>query len=360
MRLGPLCFGSNPDSSSSAKHQEIESIIRADKKRAKKEVKILLLGAGESGKSTVMKQMRITHSGGFSKTEREQWRHIIFHNLIDAFRNILAIMRELEIEFEDGTNTSCVEIIETDPKTTAEDEMSAEYLHAFSSLWADRGVQFSILKGNEYALHDNLNYYFSMDINRLFAKDYLPTNQDILVSRLRTTGTTEISFEVGNVTYKMVDVGGQRSERRKWIHVFDNVQVLLFLVAISGFDQGLVEDKGGNQMREALMLFKSIANSSYFRKSALILFLNKIDIFNEKVSLGMGAIQKHFSEYQGGPNDVKAGKEFFAKKFKNLVDDREKQLYIHYTNATDTDLLEKTMESVRQVIIKSYLEAYGL
>jgi len=51
-----------------------------------------------------MKQMRITHSGGFSKTEREQWRHIIFHNLIDAFRNILVIMQELEIEFEDDTN----------------------------------------------------------------------------------------------------------------------------------------------------------------------------------------------------------------------------------------------------------------
>jgi guanine nucleotide-binding protein subunit alpha, other len=84
-----------------------------------------------------------------------------------------------------------------------------------------------------------------MDINRLFTKDYLPTNQDILVSRLRTTGTTEISFDVGAVTYKMVDVGGQRSERRKWIHVFDNVQVLLFLVAISGFDQALVEDRGG-------------------------------------------------------------------------------------------------------------------
>ena len=48
MRLGPLCFGSNPDSSRSAKHQEIESIIRADKKRAKKEVKILLLGNGNA------------------------------------------------------------------------------------------------------------------------------------------------------------------------------------------------------------------------------------------------------------------------------------------------------------------------
>lgn len=43
----------------------------------------------------------------------------------------------------------------------------------------------------------------------------------------------------------MFDVGGQRSERKKWIHVFDNVQVVLFLVAVSGFDHVLVEDKNG-------------------------------------------------------------------------------------------------------------------
>jgi hypothetical protein len=43
----------------------------------------------------------------------------------------------------------------------------------------------------------------------------------------------------------MVDVGGQRSERKKWIHVFDNVQVVLFLVAISGYDHVLVEDRNG-------------------------------------------------------------------------------------------------------------------
>ncbi len=86
--------------------------------------------------------------------------------------------------------------------------------------------------------------YFN-DIDRLFAKDYLPTDQDILRARLRTTGISETIFETGNLTYRMFDVGGQRSERKKWIHVFDNVQVVLFLVAISGYDHVLVEDRNG-------------------------------------------------------------------------------------------------------------------
>ena len=83
------------------------------------------------------------------------------------------------------------------------------------------------------------------DLSRLFEKNYVPGDQDILRARLRTTGISETIFDTGNLTFKMFDVGGQRSERKKWIHVFDNVQVVLFLVAISGFDHVLVEDKNG-------------------------------------------------------------------------------------------------------------------
>jgi hypothetical protein len=86
---------------------------------------------------------------------------------------------------------------------------------------------------------------FFNDIDRLFQKDYLPTDQDILRARLRTTGISETIFETGPLTYRMFDVGGQRSERKKWIHVFDNVQVVLFLAAISGYDHVLVEDRNG-------------------------------------------------------------------------------------------------------------------
>lgn len=84
---------------------------------------------------------------------------------------------------------------------------------------------------------------FFDSLDRLFSKDYLPSDQDILRSRLKTTGITETVFDLGNLTYRIFDVGGQRSERKKWIHCFEDVKALLFLVAISGYDQCLVEDK---------------------------------------------------------------------------------------------------------------------
>ena len=86
---------------------------------------------------------------------------------------------------------------------------------------------------------------FCADLDRVWDKGYVPTDQDLLRSRLRTTGITETIFDLGQLTYRMFDVGGQRSERKKWIHCFENVNCLLFLVAISGYDQCLVEDKDG-------------------------------------------------------------------------------------------------------------------
>jgi guanine nucleotide-binding protein subunit alpha len=248
------------------------------------------------------------------------------------------------------------ELVNAAPDIGTEESMPEEFLTAFNCLWADKGVQLTILKGNQYALHDNLSYFFQ-DIERLFVRDFLPTDQDILRTRLRTTGISETIFELGNLTYKMVDVGGQRSERKKWIHVFDNVQVVLFLVAISGYDHVLVEDRNGNQMHEALMLFESISNSKYFEKSALILFLNKIDLFREKIAGGMSPINKVFPDYTGQANDIEAGMEFFANKFRNLVRQPKKEVYVHYTNATDTDLLKKTMASVQDMIVQRNLNA---
>ena len=85
------------------------------------------------------------------------------------------------------------------------------------------------------------SYYANID--RLFSRGYLPNDQDVLRSRLRTTGITETLFELGQLNYHMFDVGGQRSERKKWIHCFEGVHCLMFVAALSGYDQCLVEDK---------------------------------------------------------------------------------------------------------------------
>lgn len=79
--------------------------------------------------------------------------------------------------------------------------------------------------------------------------------------------------------FKIVDVGGQRNERRKWIHAFEGVTAVIFVAALSEFDQPLAEDPSVNRLQESLDLFAEIAGSKWFDSSAIILFLNKRDLF---------------------------------------------------------------------------------
>ncbi|RCI12874.1 hypothetical protein L249_1084 [Ophiocordyceps polyrhachis-furcata BCC 54312] len=351
-----MCFGlRSKGSNEMARSRDIDRSLRQDEKRMEREVKLLLLGAGESGKSTILKQMKLIYSQGFSKHERLEWKPIIFGNIVQSFRTISEAMTELGYQFDKADHEKYMAHILVEPEIGLHERLPPDYIEPIKALWKDGGVRAAIAKGNEYALHDNLAYFLD-DIDRLWAEDYIPNDQDLLRSRLRTTGITETEFNLGQLTYRMFDVGGQRSERKKWIHCFENVNCLLFLVAISGYDQCLVEDKAGNQMNEALMLWESIINSYWFKKSAMILFLNKIDLFKEK--LAKSPITNHgFTDYQGPPDDWNAASKYFLDKFRALSRNPNKEIYGHLTNATDTNLLKITMGSVQDMIIQRNLNA---
>ena len=101
----------------------------------------------------------------------------------------------------------------------------------------------------------------------------------------------------------MLDVGGQRSERKKWIHCFDEAKAVIFIAALSDYDLTLFEDPSVNRMKESIRLFSSIANNRWFISASMILFLNKSDIFNEKLMKKSTSITVCFPNYKGNPYD---------------------------------------------------------
>jgi hypothetical protein len=92
------------------------------------------------------------------------------------------------------------------------------------------------------------------NMDRILKKDFLPNNQDILRSRVRTSGIVEAEYNINGVRVAMFDVGGQRNERKKWIHCFDNVTAVIFVAAISEYDQVLYEDSRTNRQDEAVQV----------------------------------------------------------------------------------------------------------
>ena len=159
--------------------------------------------------------------------------------------------------------------------------------------------------------------------------------------------TLQIEFEYKSLVFHMFDVGGQRSERKKWIHHFDNVDCVLFVVALSEYDQVsnsnllkftqiftqtysnllkyllkfaetysnfqvLYEDRKTNRMHESLTLFEQIVNNAYFAEKPFIVFFNKKDLFEDKVKTK--SIRVAFPRYQGAQNDVAESADFIGKK----------------------------------------------
>ena len=298
--------------------------------------------------------MRIIHSSGFQEDERIQVKAVIYSNVVIAFRVLLEIMQDERIEFADEKIKVHAEVIEdaeadVDANAAFRDSRIKE---AMTAMWKDPGVQKAVAKSHEFALNDNLSFYFQ-NIDRMFDPAWVPSDQDMLHARLRTTGITETLFELRELTFRMMDVGGQRSERKKWIHCFEGVQCLLFMASLSGYDQCLVEDVNANQMHEAFMLFESLVNGEWFKDKPIILFLNKIDLFREK--LAASPISAHFPDYTGKDNDEEAAKAYFSNRFRAINKNTQREIYIHYTNATDTNLLKTTMQNVQDMLIQKNL-----
>ncbi|KAI5828615.1 hypothetical protein K523DRAFT_244126 [Schizophyllum commune Tattone D] len=98
------CASKPVDLEAKARSDDIDKMIEEDGKRLKKECKILLLGSGESGKSTIVKQMKIIHQDGFSQDELIAFRPIIHRNVLDSAKAILVHMKKLSVECEDFKN----------------------------------------------------------------------------------------------------------------------------------------------------------------------------------------------------------------------------------------------------------------
>jgi hypothetical protein len=116
-------------------------------------------------------------------------------------------------------------------------------------------------------------------IPRFMQPDYIPTNEDILYSQAKTTGITETLFpyptQENVLQWRIFDVGGTRSERKKWVYVYEDVSLLLFTVDIGAYDQLVPLDESMNRMQEALELFKSVCNSKWFARTKILLCFTK-------------------------------------------------------------------------------------
>ncbi|KAJ3437530.1 guanine nucleotide-binding protein g(o) subunit alpha [Anaeramoeba flamelloides] len=293
---------------SKKKKKESSNSNKIDEKMKKEEqekqfAKLLLLGAGESGKSTVVKQMKIIHKEGFNENERKEVVDQMFVNT-----------------------------------------------HLYG------GIQDAYSRRNEFQLFDAAEFYFT-NIDRFVEEGFTPNDEDILNTRVRTTGIIETKFEYEGIKFSLFDVGGQRNERKKWIHCFSGVTVVIFCASLSEYDQSLFEDSTKNRMTEALMLFEEICNSRWFTDTSICLFLNKADLFRNKIKTV--DLNVCFKDYEGGC-DFDNASEYLREKFLSLNRNPDKDVTVHFTCATDTENMQHAFDSVKDAILRRNVKDVGM
>ncbi|KAE8285140.1 Guanine nucleotide-binding protein G(z) subunit alpha G(x) alpha chain Gz-alpha [Larimichthys crocea] len=323
------CRQSSEEKEAARRSRRIDRHLRSESQRQRREIKLLLLGTSNSGKSTIVKQMKIIHSGGFNLEACKEYKPLILYNAIDSLTRIIRALTTLKIDFHNADRAyDAVQLFALTGPAESKGEITPELLGVMKRLWADSGPE------------------------------YIPTVEDILRSRDMTTGIVENKFTFKELTFKMVDVGGQRSERKKWIHCFEGVTAIIFCVELSGYDLKLYEDNQTSRMAESLRLFDSICNNNWFTNTSLILFLNKKDLLAEKIK--RIPLTVCFPDYKG-QNTYEEAAVYVQRQFEDLNRNKEtKEIYSHFTCATDTSNIQFVFDAVTDVIIQNNLKYIGL
>jgi len=290
----------------------------------------------------------------------DSYMQIIYRNILSAMHTLVKqseiLPEELGCRPVSDVKASMEYFKAMKPPHLSEGKVDAESAEHIKKLWADAGIKRTFENRARFQVPDSANYFFD-HIERIAREDYSPSYEDILRCRSRTTGIVETEFQIKNDYFKIMDVGGQRSERKKWIHCFEDVTAVIFVAAINEYDQTLYEDNSTNRILEATELFEKTCNSKWFGNANIILFLNKRDLFLEKIK--KVDLVCCFPEYKGGL-DYDAAADFLMAKFRSMNKQPKVKIYAHITCATDTDNVKFTFNSVKKIVINSSLKKSGL
>eukprot|EP01084_Bolivina_argentea_P255843 430470_1 len=171
-----------------------------------------------------------------------------------------------------------------------------------------------------YSFPANMDFFFDKSIE-IMCKTYTPNEEDAWKLKIRTTGMIDYEYEDEYKNkFEIRDVGGERNERKKWIHHFESVSCVLYVSALNQYCKSLFEDEKQIGLLESMQLFYEICNSKWFKKSVIVLLLNKTDLFRRNLKItslkfcfGDEYKGRNFNDKISDVNDVKATMNFITK-----------------------------------------------
>jgi len=341
-------------------NKQLQEEAKIKEKNDNSTYKVLLLGPADSGKSTFLKQLRIINKMPLEENDIVNAKFCCMSNLLSSMKLICQNLNSLNISYNPENSKYISVVLDKVDNTLSEYKekktVPSDLMEACRVLYSNENAIKECFKvGNKINLLDSAEYFMNK-MDDLFNPNYIPSNDDILHQRNPTQQISETTIPILDSTDKLsvFDFGGSRSQRLKWAAFFDNVDLMIYILAISAYDQNLLEDPTVNRLKDAEQLFKQLSRNKILWHKNIVIFFNKIDIFKKKLSTS--PVSNFYPDYTGG-NDYAEAATYFAKKFIKLNANKNRTVSTHLTWATDTrhcsTIIKLTIQSLQQYALAS-------
>jgi len=233
-----------------------------------------------------------------------------------------------------------------------DDSLSPELCAHITRLWKEDALKLTFRCRNQFQIDTSASYALD-NIDRIMGNKTKESGQisfqDILHARVRTTGIVETEANIGSLMFLVRDVGGPRNERKKWIHCFENLSIIMFVVGLGEYDGVLYEDDDTNRLKEDLDLWEDIVNSRWFTTTPFLLLMNKYDIFEEKIP--EIPLRDYLPSYTG-ENSVHACYDFIVSEFMKRIRGNKDRIFVHHTNALNSEQMKQIFGTIPNVLEK--------
>ncbi len=174
-----------------------------------------MLSGGEASKSTIFKQLRsLFHKDVFTKESRISYKDLVWSNILIGMQTLLQAQKDLlPLEPISSKNSTYAQLI-LDADKLRVDRVFPILAECIKTLWKEEPVlKKVILMKEKFQFHDCILSF--LDREDVFEQHYVPTKEDVLSARLKTTGILWMDFAYQHKHFQVFDVGGQRNERKK-------------------------------------------------------------------------------------------------------------------------------------------------
>jgi len=313
---------------------------------------VMIIGTGDSGKTTLFKQLRVIYKG-FALADIARYRTVLASNTIESMQLLLTTYGDMK-----STSLSDDQVLESPSSfnmrsKVVRDVMKSERLDsqvakAIEYLWTIPEVK--AIYNQRETLKLNIPWaapHYFENATTWINQDIALTTKDIIYAKINTTGISVLDFDVGNIKFELIDVGGNRSERWKWMCCRDTLDVIVFVVALDGYNLVLEEDGKTNRMIESIRLFHDLSTHAQFSGHPWVLLLNKKDLFEKKLpKVPLNTIFDDIDKYDGCDADMALL--HIQSKFEENFGGEPSKLFCFSCCALNTESCEDIFTSMKE------------